>query len=628
MSETVTTRIPVQSAGPPPPPSRWGRLRSRFDSMSPRAKWINLVLIVLLILAIVLAFMVIGNPSTPPVAVRTVAVVRGTVTASVTGSGNTASSLSTAVNFQGGGGMVTAINVKPGDTVTLGEVLATVDPTSAKNTLRTAQAQLASAQASLAQAASGPTAVKAQQDAAAITQAQADVASATTGVSNAQKQLALDTTSTASTVSAAETRFNDDQATTNTAIRSAEATLDSDTVAQNQAVANAKAQCGSMSPLQSATPNTAPSSAPTSTPNTPTGHTMQAYSTPMYSSNCPAAQQAEATRSATLQRDQIAVTAAQQNQSTILDGDQAAITADQQNASSMLLKDNQAITTDKQTLTTDQGSVTNARLAQQADLHPMTPDQIAGFQDSVNEAQVTVDNAQLGVTQTNLLAPQAGVVLQVNGKVNETSSNTTAASSTGTTGTTAGGSSTVSATISGSASGSGFISLANASQLAVNANIPEADAAKIQLGQRATIAFPATNTTATGSVTQITPQGTPTNNVVEFPVQVSLDTAPPGVDVGSTANLTIAAASATDVLEVPNLAVTSLGNRHTVTVRRNGTDTVVPVTTGLVGDTQTEITSGVQPGDMVVLPSTSATSTGSTPATSANTGAGFPRTGG
>ncbi|MDT7612692.1 MAG: hypothetical protein QOF00_139, partial [Pseudonocardiales bacterium] len=129
-------------------------------------------------------------------------------------------------------------------------------------------------------------------------------------------------------------------------------------------------------------------------------------------------------------------------------------------------------------------------------------------------------------------------------------------------------------------------------------------------------------------VTQITPQGTPTNNVVEFPVQVSLDTAPPGVDVGSTANLTIAAASATDVLEVPNLAVTSLGNRHTVTVRRNGTDTVVPVTTGLVGDTQTEITSGVQPGDMVVLPSTGATSTGSTPATSANTGAGFPRTGG
>ncbi|MCW2716739.1 HlyD family efflux transporter periplasmic adaptor subunit, partial [Pseudonocardia sp.] len=278
---------------------------------------------------------------------------------------------------------------------------------------------------------------------------------------------------------------------------------------------------------------------------------------------------------------------------------------------------------------TDQGSVTNAQLAQQADLHPMTPDQIAGFQDSVNEAQVTVDNAQLGVTQTNLLAPQAGVVLQVNGKVNETSSNTSAASATGTAGTTAGGSSTGSTTASASvSSGSAFILLANASQLAVNANIPEADAAKIQLGQRATIAFPATNTTATGSVTQITPQGTPTNNVVEFPVQVSLDTAPPGVDVGSTANLTIAAASATDVLEVPNLAVTSLGNRHTVTVRRNGTDTVVPVTTGLVGDTQTEITSGVQPGDMVVLPSTGATSTGSTPATSANTGAGFPRTGG
>jgi hypothetical protein len=72
--------------------------------------------------------------------------------------------------------------------------------------------------------------------------------------------------------------------------------------------------------------------------------------------------------------------------------------------------------------------------------------------------------------------------------------------------------------------------------------------------------------------------------------------------------------------------VTSLGNRHTVAVRRNGTDSVVPVTIGLVGDTQTEITSGVQAGDVLVLPSTGAT--GSTATSSSNTGAGFPRTGG
>jgi hypothetical protein len=339
---------------------------------------------------------------------------------------------------------------------------------------------------------------------------------------------------------------------------------------------------------------------------------------------------AEESRSAVLKRDQVAVTAADQDQNTVLDADQAAITAAQQNGSALELKDNQAITTAKQTLTTNQGAVTNAQLAQQADLHPQTPDQIAGFQDTVNAAQVAVDNAQLGVGQTKLLATQAGIVLAVNGKVGESSGGTngTTANTTSSTGSTSSSTanSTSAASSAAQSAGNGFITIANLSKLAVTANIAEADAAKIQLGQKATITFPATNTTATGSVTQVTPQSTVTNNVVLYPIQVSLDTAPPGVGVGSTANLTVAAASANDVLQAPNLAVTSLGNRHTVTVRRNGTDSVVPVTIGLVGDTQTEITSGVQAGDVLLLPSTGAPATGST--SSSNTGAGFPRTGG
>jgi multidrug efflux pump subunit AcrA (membrane-fusion protein) len=641
MSEMATTQIPaVKPAGPPP--SRRGRLRTRFDNMTPRARWLNLILILVVIIAVVLAITLIGNPSTPPVAVRTVAVTRGTVTASVTGSGNTASSVSTPVNFQGNGGTVTAVDVVPGDKVTLGEVLATVDPGTAQNGLRTAQAQLANAQAALAQAASGPTAVKSQQDAALITQAQANVTSATTAVSDAEKQLSLDTTLTQSTVSADQTKLNDDQSTTDTAKKSAEAVLRVDQANEDGAVLTAQSALNSCEhPTTTTAPSAVSSSvapSPTYPPPHPPTHSPTATPAAFFSQssqpNCSLQQQAvnnaEETRSAVLQRDKVAVTAADQNQTTLLDADQAAITAAQQNGSDLELKDNQAIATAKQTLTTNQGAVTNAQLAQQADLHPSTPDQIAGFQDTVNGAQVAVDNAQLGVTQTKLLATQAGVVLAVNGKVGESSGGTngTTANTTSSTGSTS--SSTANATSAASSAaqsaGNGFITIANLSKLAVTANIAEADAAKIQLGQTATITFPATNTTATGSVTQVTPQSTVTNNVVLYPIQVSLDTAPPGVGVGSTANLTVAAASATDVLQAPNLAVTSLGNRHTVTVRRNGTDSVVPVTIGLVGDTQTEITSGVQAGDVLVLPSTGAPATGST--SSSNTGAGFPRTGG
>ena len=101
--------------------------------------------------------------------------------------------------------------------------------------------------------------------------------------------------------------------------------------------------------------------------------------------------------------------------------------------------------------------------------------------------------------------------------------------------------------------------IANPSQLAVTANIAEADAAKVQLGQAARITFPATNATATGTVTQITPQSTVTNNVVQYPVQVSLATAPPGVGVGNTASLSITTGTKSGVLVAPTSAITTIG---------------------------------------------------------------------
>ena len=135
--------------------------------------------------------------------------------------------------------------------------------------------------------------------------------------------------------------------------------------------------------------------------------------------------------------------------------------------------------------------------------------------------------------------------------------------------------------------------IANPSQLAVTANIAEADAAKVQLGQAARITFPATNATGTGTVTQITPQSTVTNNVVQYPVQVSLATAPPGVGVGNTASLSITTGTKSGVLVAPTSAITTVGNRHTVVVRRGDQDVTVPVEIGIVGDTTTEIVGGV-----------------------------------
>lgn len=579
--------------------SRGTRAWAFVDAHRPRSRWLNVGLALLLVVAVVLAFLAIGNPGSSAAPVRTVAVTRGTVTATVSGSGNTASSLSTPVSFLTNG-TVTAVDVKPGDVVTAGQILATVDPTSAEATQRTAQAQLDGARAQLAQAESGPTAVKAQQDQQAITQAQQSVGNANTSLATAQNQLNLDQASTNTAVTDAQQKLSNDRATTGTSVQSAQGQLNSDTVAQNAAVQNA---CAS------------------STTSTTSSTTTPAPAPPPVSS----CQIAQNTRDATLSKDQLAVQSAQQQQNSTLSGDQQSVTTAQQNRSATLAKDTASITTARQSVTSAQNSVTSAQLAAQADLHPETPDQIAQVQATVASAQVQVDNARLAVDETTLKAPQAGTVLAVNGKVGESSGSGSASAATTSTGSGSGaggaGGGASSASSSSTASSGGFVTIANLSQLAVTANIAEADAAKIKLGQQATVGFPATGTTATGSVTQITPQSTVTNNVVLYPVQVSLDTAPPGVGVGATATLSITTGTSDGVLSVPTSAITTVGNRHTVTVRAaDGTDSVVAVQIGLSGDTTTEVTSGVAEGDALVLPTVAATTGGG--------GGGFPRTGG
>ena len=94
----------------------------------------------------------------------------GTVTQTVSLSGNLAADGETDLDFQGAG-KVTAVNVQPGQTVTAGEVLATQDPTTVDASLTQAEATLSSAEANLTQARSGASA-------STLVQAEAQVNSA------------------------------------------------------------------------------------------------------------------------------------------------------------------------------------------------------------------------------------------------------------------------------------------------------------------------------------------------------------------------------------------------------------------------------------------------------------------
>ena len=562
--------LPAPPAAPsPPPPQTRSGLWQRLRGAPRRTLLINIGLALLVVIILVFALMTAFAPRENPNPARTVAVTRGTVTASVTASGNSESSVATPVSFVTNGVLKT-VDVKPGDVVTTGQVLATIDPASAQTTLDTALAQLANAQAALAQAQAGPTDIKKQQDALAITQAQQSVDAANDTLSTAQKQKDLD------------------QKSTDTAIKNAQAKLDTDTRAQNALVNTAEQN---LRACQQAAPTTTPTTASAGTASTGSTST---------SNDCTSQKNAlinaRNTRTSTLQADQQAITTAKQNQKNTL------------------LNDQKAIDSAEAQVTSAESNVKSAQLSQQANLHPQTPEQIAQARANVDSAQVSVDSAQRGVNETTLVAPQDGKVLSVANKVGEV---TTGGSSLGSSGTTSGGNANAAANTAATSSGTGFIVIANPSQLAVTANIAEADAAKVQLGQAARITFPATSATATGTVTQITPQSTVSNNVVQYPVQVSLATAPPGIGVGNTASLSITTGTKSGVLVAPTSAITSTGNRHTVVVRRGEQDVTVPVEIGIVGDTTTEIVGGVNEGDQLVLP---------TVATSTNNG--FPRGGG
>jgi macrolide-specific efflux system membrane fusion protein len=95
-----------------------------------------------------------GRSSSGAGGARVVSVAKGTVLATVSGSGTLASPSDAGVDFTTGG-TLTEVDVKPGDKVTKGQVLAKVDPTDAKETLQQDQATLTAAQANLTKVEAG-----------------------------------------------------------------------------------------------------------------------------------------------------------------------------------------------------------------------------------------------------------------------------------------------------------------------------------------------------------------------------------------------------------------------------------------------------------------------------------------
>lgn len=154
--------------------------------------------------------------------------------------------------------------------------------------------------------------------------------------------------------------------------------------------------------------------------------------------------------------------------------------------------------------------------------------------------------------------------------------------------------------------------MADLSQLQVTANVSETDVSSVQAGQSATVTLNASGKSYPAQVQVISPTSTVVSNVVEYAVTLDLtDAVPSSVRPGQSASISIVTGEASDTLYVPNSAITTAGGRSIVTVvGSDGKETITPVTTGIVGTTNTQITSGLSQGENVLL--TLAATTGST----------------
>lgn len=538
-------------------------------------------------IALVASGVVACTTSNTPPQPRTGVVQRTSITSGVSATGSLASATEQNLGFVKGG-QLTAVNVKVGDTVTPGEVLATVDPFSAQQSLAQAQSQLDSQRAALDKITSSPVVGGSEdtldqaKEILSRTEDQADAVQSAdqTAIDNANRQL--------------------DQA--KKVLDSAEDQLDKDKAACASALRAASSGSGSSTSTMPTMPMpTMPMPMPTMPMPTTSSlaiHTVSVVSavSAMSAATPPAACTAAAS-------DQAAVTMAQSNVVSA-----RAAVADAQKKKDVDDESGKlAVANAEQSVVSAQNALNSAS----SDRPPSIAEQAA----QVAAAQSVVDQAARDLDDTTLRAPIGGVVSALNGAVGEfvaASSGISAlapgsdASIPGT-----GGTSGASAAAAGAATptrpgGTQFLVLDNVDEFQVVLAFAETDASSISQGQKVNLTFDAVpDLNLSGSVLSVSPSGTAISGVISYYVTVVLPKGDPRLKSGMTAQAEVLTKEIPDVLAVPSAAVHSQNGSNVVTVLQpDGTQRSVPVQTGATGDGKTQIVSGLQEGQQVVLPAT------------------------
>ncbi|MEO1296885.1 MAG: efflux RND transporter periplasmic adaptor subunit [Cyanobacteria bacterium J06636_16] len=237
--------------------------------------------------------------------------------------------------------------------------------------------------------------------------------------------------------------------------------------------------------------------------------------------------------------------------------------------------------------TTRDTALAQVRSAQQA----LNLSQVGSRQEEIAQAEAAVMEAEGALTtiatqieDSVIRAPFSGIVTARYADPGDFVSPSTAASETS------------------SSSSSSILSLASNYQ--VVANVAETDIAQIQVGQTASItadAYP--DQQFEGTVAQVAEQATVTSNVTSFEVRVNLaEEVQSQLRPGMNVDVEFQAGELTNVLVVPTIAIVREERGEGVLIMgRDGTPQFRPIETGLTVNDKTEVTTGLEGNEQIVL---------------------------
>jgi HlyD family secretion protein len=198
---------------------------------------------------------------------------------------------------------------------------------------------------------------------------------------------------------------------------------------------------------------------------------------------------------------------------------------------------------------------------------------------AIEEAQLTLEQAQTKLanvtdkqTQLTLTAPVSGRVMKL--------------------------SATVGQTVTAQAL---LATVASSQDVRVVANLPEAQASRLSVGQVANLKI--ANADYKGSVVQISPNAESGQNGPVVPVTLGFDAVPEGIRIGSSSTVEIEVGRKDDALFLPRGAYLSTGGERFVYLVNGDKATRIETIFGLVDGNNVEVREGLKFGDKVVVSS-------------------------